>query len=812
MAALERALSARGLRLQIDELRKQILILKRERPPEPGAVLRGEVIDDEHGTRLPFATVSWQANGRLHGTAANEAGAFFLRIVPEEAGGRYLELTASYVGFTPKRVRVDLRQLPHTLPIRLAPETRFGPELVVSTAYLQTQVDTALHHLVRPGVFSSLGETGVVRSLQSLPAVSLTPAVSPGLNVRGSRADGFQILLDGLAVYNQNHFFGLFDAFNKDVLQAVALYYGITPAPLQGPSGGTLSFVTRTGSQSRARGRAGVSNVAAKATIEGPLLEGRGSWLLSGRRSYLNALDWLNNAGLIALGLDVGRETEVPAGTSPAPRERALVPGEALADFYDVHGKLFHEGSGGRRVSINAYGGGDRTAHDAERLVQAGAQRGPIPQRVETRNAWNNQLAGLRVQLPHGARSLSETTLGVSRYASRFSKDDYVYTDPTAGGTPLPDTARHLVRPFENDNELVELKLAQQVDLALARGELTAGYALQRFQIDYAEASIFRTSYAERRSSTEMDLFLAYGGELGERLAMEAGIRSHYFSLGRFLRLSPRLHLHGPIFGPVSASAAYGRAYQFLHRLYLEQSTTADIWIMSTPTQPPGSVDHWTAGLVARPSPDLLLQAEGYLKNYRNLREHETRAVRRRIRDHSPLLDPWLHDNEGKARGLEFMVQAHAGPVIWTNGYTLSTMEIQNDLLNEGEPFDADWDRRHQFVTSCQAVVVPGVLVHVTWVLASGTPNALAGHDPSEPERLRRYHRLDAGMMVRREIGGMSVEVTAAAFNLYDRRNTWYRSPISVVTSSPRGRRVEFLNADVYDLGFQPSFELSIAF
>lgn len=35
--------------------------------------------------------------------------------------------------------------------------------------------------------------------------------LSSGLNIRGSRTDGFQILLDGVPVYSQSHFFGMFD-------------------------------------------------------------------------------------------------------------------------------------------------------------------------------------------------------------------------------------------------------------------------------------------------------------------------------------------------------------------------------------------------------------------------------------------------------------------------------------------------------------------------------------------------------------------------------------------------------------------------
>ena len=67
-------------------------------------------------------------------------------------------------------------------------------------ALLHADLDTTWHHLLHPGLFSPLGESSVLRSLQSLPAVSFSTAFTSGLNVRGSRSDGFQVLLDGAPI------------------------------------------------------------------------------------------------------------------------------------------------------------------------------------------------------------------------------------------------------------------------------------------------------------------------------------------------------------------------------------------------------------------------------------------------------------------------------------------------------------------------------------------------------------------------------------------------------------------------------------
>ncbi len=817
--ALDAALRPQGLRLEIDPARRQILLTEAPLPTtDRTAVLSGQVLDDESGARLPFATLTWRQDGRLRGVAANEAGAFRLDLGQAPADLGYLLLTASYVGYQPRQVRVQLDEPSGTLPIRLSPDGRYRQEVVVSGTLLDAELDTTWHHLLRPGLFSPLGETNVMRTLQSLPSVALSTALTQGLSVRGSRADGFQVLLDGVSIYNQNHFFGLFDAFNEDALQTVGFFYGVTPARFQAPPGGTLSLVTRTGSQTRLRGRLGLSNTSLKGTLEGPLWGGRGSWLLSGRHSYLNAVDWFNNADLIAQGLDVGRSTSAPEIALTGQNARNLFPGTSSARFYDLHAKLLRETDAAGRMMLNVYVGGDDTRHDrAQRFLPVGGP-GPHGDRVElalvnTRNEWSNAAASLHDQRPLGVRAYSHALLGFTRYGSRFGKDDFVYllpsTERPVGGM---GPRQRVLAPFDSENELVEVKASERVDVALhAAGSASAGASLHHFRVRYQEASVFQAAFDETTRGTQLDLFAEVERTPVVGLEVQAGLRSHYFSSGSFVRLSPRLRMHLGRQRPLSVSLGYSRNHQFLHRLYLEHAISSDVWIMSTADEPPGSVDHFTVGLYLKVHPDLFVQAEAYDKRYRNLRLHETTALRQPLRDEAVLLAPWLHNNTARARGLELLLRHRLGPLLWTHSYTLSNVEIRNPRLNDGAYFPAEWDRRHQLRTHVQGTLSASLSWHLTWLLASGAPNSLAATEPDEPERLGTYHRMDASLTYRRAFGGVTLGATASIFNLYDRDNTWYRTPLPVITDGT-GPRTDFVNVDVYDLAFQPSFGLTVTF
>src|SRR5207344_2958483 len=68
------------------------------------------------------------------------------------------------------------------------------------------------------------GETDVMRVLLTLPGVKSVGEASSGLNVRGGSADQNLILFNDATIFNPSHFFGLFTAFNPDVVKNLELY------------------------------------------------------------------------------------------------------------------------------------------------------------------------------------------------------------------------------------------------------------------------------------------------------------------------------------------------------------------------------------------------------------------------------------------------------------------------------------------------------------------------------------------------------------------------------------------------------------
>lgn len=144
------------------------------------------------------------------------------------------------------------------------------------------------------------GEKDIIKGIQLLPGVKSESEASGGYQVRGGKAAQNLILLDGATIYNAGHLMGLFSTFNDDALMGASLYKGLVPAQLGGGTASVFDINTRSGNLSEYHYGGTVGLLSAKVVAEGPIKEGKSSFLVAGRRSYLDLFlkatdDYRNN-------------------------------------------------------------------------------------------------------------------------------------------------------------------------------------------------------------------------------------------------------------------------------------------------------------------------------------------------------------------------------------------------------------------------------------------------------------------------------------------------------------------------------------
>ena len=250
--------------------------------------ISGFVSDNDNGERLIGATVVVVEENV--GTVTNNYG-FFSLTLPADT----LLIRVSYIGYDSQFFEIVLDE-DVRLDVSLEPEaiSLEGVEVVAERAadiVESTQMGTVSLPISKiKQIPALLGESDVLKALQLMPGVQSGNEGSSGLYVRGGGPDQNLILLDGAPVYNASHVFGFFSVFNSDALQHVQLTKGGFPARYGGRLSSVLDISMKEGNLKKFEADGALGLIFSKLTLQGPLVKNKMSFLISGRRTYVDVL------------------------------------------------------------------------------------------------------------------------------------------------------------------------------------------------------------------------------------------------------------------------------------------------------------------------------------------------------------------------------------------------------------------------------------------------------------------------------------------------------------------------------------------
>jgi CarboxypepD_reg-like domain/TonB-dependent Receptor Plug Domain len=135
-----------------------------------------------------------------------------------------------------------------------------------------------------------LGEVDILKTIQLLPGVKSAGEGNSGFYVRGGGPDQNLILLDEAVVYNASHLMGFFSVFNGDAVKSVNLIKGGMPAQYGGRLASVLDISMREGNNKKFQAQGGIGLISSRLTLEGPIKKDTGSFIVSARRTYIDAL------------------------------------------------------------------------------------------------------------------------------------------------------------------------------------------------------------------------------------------------------------------------------------------------------------------------------------------------------------------------------------------------------------------------------------------------------------------------------------------------------------------------------------------
>lgn len=707
--------------------------------------LSGYIKDAHTGENIQYAYIKSNISGV--GGISNEYG-FYSFEIPANVD---VIVSFSYVGFKSKTVTLHESDN-HTLNISLKSNVASVSEVIVKATKTNSSKQQATSNKMSvitlptknlKTIPSIGGEVDILKVVQLLPGVSRGTEGGTGMFVRGGDADQNLVVLDEATVYNVGHLFGFFSVFNPDAIKDLTLTKGAFPANYGGRLSSVLDIRMNEGNSSGLHGSGGIGMLSSRLTLEGPIIQDKMSFLLSGRRTYLDKV----------LGL---------AGVN--------IP----YFFYDLNAKLNYKYNQKNRFYISSYVGDDVLR---------------VNENIDSDSSQSVEAFGFGFNLKNVTQTL---------------RWNHLFTDKIFSNTSLIHTLFNydIKGDFVGNNVVIKSQIR---DIGLKNDitnyyskDLTLKYGLHvinhNFRPNVVSTSGEITDFlASKKGDLQTTLESALYGNVEWKLdtstTVSFGLRlsSSAVKGKNYIGPEPRFSAKRNWGENGAIKASYSRMYQYMHRLSSSSvSLPTDLWYPISQHIKPQNADQVALGYhYYWPKLNTLLTVEGYYKWMRNLIEYKegTNLI---LNDN---FEESLIQGDGNAYGFEFLAKRDEGDLNGWIGYTLSWSKRRFDGLNAGKEFWARFDRRHDVSAVINYNLNRRHSLSAVWVFSNGSrftpvvgqylvPNAaLTGVEviPLYTERnslsLNSSHRLDINWIIRRkrETSRFKYEWHLGGYNIYNR-------------------------------------------
>ncbi|MFW5820041.1 MAG: TonB-dependent receptor [Bacteroidota bacterium] len=722
--------------------------------PEKSYTLSGHIRDSETGEELIGATVYVKELG--DGTVTNAYGFYSISL----AEGSY-SIAYSYVGYRTKEFTINF-STDIVKNVELEKSASELEEVVVSTEKKNINITSLEMGTSKLPIESIrqipafMGEVDVIKAIQLLPGVQSASEGSSGFSVRGGGTDQNLILLDEATVYNASHLLGFFSVFNNDAVKDVKLYKGDIPARYGGRLSSLLDVRMKDGNLRRFSGSGGVGTISSRLTLEGPIIKDKTSFLMAGRRTYAD------------LFLPLSKNEEI--------RESELF-------FYDLNGKVNHIINDNNRIFLSGYFGRDVFANQFASMKFGNKTMSFRWNHLFSKKLFSNfsfiySAYDYELGTPEDQPSAFRWKSSLNNYG--FKADFNLYANPLSTFYFGISSVYHVFSPgiakgIGEETIFNEFKVPDNYALehgVYAMGEEKIGY---RWSVKYG---IRLSGFQNIGDATVYDFDKNY--EVVDSSVYE---RREFFN--NFFGLEPRLGVNFTLNDNNSLKASYSRTRQYLQ---LAKNSTAgtplDIWFSASPNIKPQIADQVSLGIFKNFRQHTIeTSVETYYKYMKNTID---------FRDHAQLLlNPQL---EGEVRtgnswsyGLEFLVRLTEEKISGWVSYTLSKTRRQIESINNGEPYDAPYDKPHDVSVVFNYRINNAWSVGANWVFSSGLPytfptgryeilgKILPVYSDRNAYRFDNYHRLDFSVNYKIKKPGRRwiSEWNISVYNVYGRKNTW---------------------------------------
>ena len=496
----------------------------------------------------------------------------------------------------------------------------------------------------------------VSRYVQGLPGVAIgTNDFRNDIIVRGGSPLENLFVVDNVEIPNINAFAnfasagGTVSLLDAELLQDVTFLTGGYPAPYVNRTSSVLQVTQREGSRTAFAGSATLGFAGASAILEGPINvgkgAGKGSWVVSARRSFLDLFT-----------------EDVGFGGVPV--------------VYSFNAKAVYDLTPQDRIWLVNVAGIDEIRLGLTDSTDLGEELANFDIRYD---GWRSA-TGFNWQRTFGSRGVG--LFGITHSEAKVGqqvKDLVAQGVPPPGVAPEVVIARSPVVYFEDSREgetTIKYDLTVQVPFF---DMVQAGGSFKTFRIDYTVESPFGndTPYSPvagidpfaldtRFRSYQTGAYLQASKQMTSRVNVTLGGRVDHYAILSQARFSPRAGVKVRLTDALSWNSSAGSYYQqpaFLFVSAFPQNASLVPW----------RADHYVTGVAWSPMAEMRVTAEVYRKNYTrypvasNLPTVSLANIGDTF-DVREILFPLTSAGEGYSEGVEFFVEKRLTSKLYGQG------------------------------------------------------------------------------------------------------------------------------------------------
>ena len=655
----------------------------------------GHITDKNTGEELAGTTIITQDVNK--GTYSNANGYYSISARPGE-----MRLIFRYVGYASKAIffklqrdtliNVSLIQDNTLREVAIYAQRRGNNAKSSRMSVMELpimQVKTA------PALF---GEVDVLKFIQLMPGVQSGGDGNVGLYVRGGNYDQNMITLDGTTLYNPEHLKGFVSVFNADILDRIIVYKGCFPAMYGSRLSSVIDIGVKDGDFNSYHGSATLGLLSAKFYLEGPIIKGKTSFLVSGRRSYYNLL----TKYFLSTIYD-----------NP----------DALTQFtdmfyYDINAKLCHKFSDNDKLSFSFYLGrdvADSEGKKTEAQVSNDESNYIMNSKYDTKNNWGNIASSLNWRHVFNDKLSVNTMLNYSRYRYNYTVTSNLESSETSLATSEVKYSSIMASTVRYLSGINDISLSSDIKyIPSKRHTIMAGakYSYQLFNptvytyrhsktatMGVETETLINNTQGNNSTLNNLALYAEDDIDIFRFFKVNAGLRFNLYSVAgnMYPFAEPRLSMLILLLDNLSIKGAYSYMSQGIHLLSSSNLVMpSDIWVPITGTIKPMTSNQFSAGIFYDLKNNAHFSVEGYYKTMDNVLEYKDGVS---YINNSGGWENMVSVGRGWSYGLEFLAQKSIGRTTGSIAYTWSNsmrkFDRENNVIFDGNTFFARNDCRN---------------------------------------------------------------------------------------------------------------------